>query len=98
MHDDARTVAQASVQIADLCDRVGRPQPLKPIGKSASNDHSISPSLRRRDDNAAVSAEHRIGHRNLAEQNAFPYVAVGALLNLASVLFVKRPAARIEQA
>jgi hypothetical protein len=63
MDDYAGAVSQATVKVAGF--RLGerRPENLNPV-EDVSNDHSISPSVRRRDDNAALSAEQRIGHRD----------------------------------
>jgi hypothetical protein len=45
--------------------------PFAAIGECAPDNHSIFPSLRGRDDNAAVFTGQRIGHRDLVEQNVF---------------------------
>jgi hypothetical protein len=79
----ARAIRQAAVQVTGFRLSERRPQNLNPVRERISDNHSISPSLRGRDDTAAVFAEQRIGHRNPFEQNAFRYAAVGALLDLA---------------
>jgi hypothetical protein len=98
MDDSPRAVEQASVKFARLFLGVGRPQARAAARKVVFDNHSISPSLRGRDDNAAVSAERRIGHRKLVEQNAFRYVSVAHSSISQACFLVKRPAARIEQA